>query len=68
MLRVDLQIIAEVSAMPDQHSSPVWMAEAGVSMSEISQYLGHSSTRVTESTYARYSPDYLRGAASALDF
>jgi len=44
------------------------MAEAGVSMSEISQYLGHSNTRVTESVYARYSPDYLKGAAKALDF
>lgn len=51
-----------------RRTAAVWMAEAGVSMSEISQYLGHSSTRVTESTYARYSPDYLRGAASALDF
>ena len=26
MLRVDLQIIAEVSAMPDQHSSTGWVA------------------------------------------
>jgi integrase len=36
-------------------------------MSEISQYLGHSSTSVTERVYARYSPDYLRRAATALE-
>jgi hypothetical protein len=28
------------------------MAESGVPMSEISQYLGHTYTRVTERTYA----------------
>lgn len=50
-----------------RHTAAVWMAEAGVPMSEISQYLGHTSTSVTERVYARYSPDYLRGAASALD-
>lgn len=50
-----------------RHSAAVWMAEAGVPMAEIAQYLGHSSTRITESHYARFSPDYLRQAASALD-
>lgn len=50
-----------------RHTSAVWMAEGGVPMSEISQFLGHSSTKVTESVYARYSPQYLRKAASALE-
>jgi len=50
-----------------RHTAAVWMAEAGVSMSEISQYLGHSNTAITERVYARYSPDYLRNAASALE-
>lgn len=50
-----------------RHTAACWMAEAGVPMSEISQYLGHTSTRVTERTYARYSPEYLRKAASALE-
>jgi integrase len=36
-------------------------------MSEISQYLGHSSTTVTERTYARYSPHYLKKAAATLN-
>jgi integrase len=50
-----------------RHSAAVWMAEDGIPMSEISQYLGHSSTAVTERIYARYSPTYLRRAASALN-
>lgn len=51
-----------------RHTAAVWMAEAGRPMSEIAQYLGHSSDRVTFRIYARYSPDYLRGAAAALDW
>lgn len=50
-----------------RHSAAVWMAEAGVSMDEIAQYLGHSSSRVTYAVYARYSPDHLRKAAKALE-
>lgn len=50
-----------------RHTAAVWMAEAEAPMSEISQYLGHSSTRVTEAIYARYSPGYLRRAAAALE-
>lgn len=44
------------------------MAEAGVPMEEIAQYLGHTNPSVTRSTYARFSPEYLRGAADALEF
>lgn len=50
-----------------RHSAAVWMAEAGVPMSEIAQYLGHTSTGITEKHYARYSPTHLRRASSALD-
>jgi len=50
-----------------RHTAAVWMAEAGVPMSEISQYLGHSNTIITERVYARYSPDYLKNAATALE-
>lgn len=49
-----------------RHTAAVWLAEAGVPMSEISQYLGHTSTSVTERIYARYSPDYLRRASDAI--
>lgn len=50
-----------------RHTAAVWMAEGGKPMSEIAAYLGHSDSRTTERNYARYSPDYLRGAASALE-
>ena len=50
-----------------RHTAAVWMAENGVPMSEIAQYLGHSSTRVTERVYARYSTNYLQKAASSLE-
>lgn len=51
-----------------RHTAAVWMAEAGTPMVEIAQYLGHSSEKVTFKIYARFSPDYLRGAASALEW
>src|SRR5690606_27151028 len=40
------------------------MAEHGIAISEIAQYLRHSNERVTFSTYARYSPAHLRQAAA----
>lgn len=45
-----------------------FMAEAGIPMEEVAQYLGHSNPNVTRSTYARFSPDHLRKAAGALEF
>lgn len=51
-----------------RHSAAVWMAEAGVPMEEIAAYLGHTDSRTTERHYARFSPDYLRKAAGALDW
>lgn len=60
--------LEDVSPHILRHSAAVWMAEDGVPMSEISQYLGHTSTAVTEKVYARYSPDYLGRAAASLDF
>ncbi len=50
-----------------RHTAAVWMAEAGTSMPEIAAYLGHSDSRITERVYARFSPDFLRGAAQALE-
>ncbi len=60
--------IEGISAHVFRHTAAVWMAEAGVPMEEIGQYLGHSSAEITRRVYARYSPDHLRKAASALDF
>jgi integrase len=50
-----------------RHSAAVWMAEAGVPMDEIAQYLGHSNIDITRKVYARFSPDYLKKAAKALE-
>jgi integrase len=44
------------------------MAQADVPMQKISQYLGHTSVRVTERIYARYSTSFMKDAASALDW
>lgn len=49
-----------------RHTGAVWMAEAGVPMAEIAQFMGHDDDRTTSRHYARYSPDYLRGPAEAL--
>lgn len=51
-----------------RHTAGVWMAEANVPMSKIAQYLGHTSTKVTEAVYARFSPSFMRDAAEALNF
>lgn len=51
-----------------RHTAAVHMAEAGVPMSEIAQFLGHADSRITESVYARFSPQHLRRAADALEF
>lgn len=50
-----------------RHSAASWMAEGGIPMAEIAQYLGHTNPSITYKVYARYSPDYLREAASVLD-
>lgn len=51
-----------------RHTAGVWMAQADVPMQKISQYLGHTSTRVTEQVYARYSPSFMEDAAAALEW
>lgn len=49
-----------------RHSAAVWMAEDRVPMSEIAAFLGHRDSAVTSKVYARYNPDFLRGAARSL--
>jgi integrase len=51
-----------------RHTAAVWMAQADVPMQKIAQVLGHTSTRVTETTYARYSPRFMADAMAALDW
>jgi integrase len=59
--------LEDVSPHVFRHTSAVWMAEGGIPMDEISQYLGHSNVEITRRVYARYSPDYLRKAAATLE-
>lgn len=59
--------VKDVSAHVFRHTAAVWMAESGVPMDEISQYMGHNSVEITRRVYARYSPDHLRKAAAALE-
>jgi integrase len=51
-----------------RHSAAVHMIEAGISISEIAQYLGHENERITAQVYSRYSPQYLRQAAAVLEY
>lgn len=51
-----------------RHTAAVWMAEADVPMEQIAQFLGHTSTRITFATYARFSPRFMAPAAKALDW
>jgi len=51
-----------------RHTAGVWMAQADVPMQKIAQFLGHTSTRVTETVYARYSPRFMEDAAAALEW
>jgi len=59
--------LEDVSPHVFRHTAAVWMAEAGVPMAEISQYLGHSNQAITYRVYARFSPEHLRKAADALE-
>lgn len=50
-----------------RRTAAVWMAESGVPMVEIASYLGHTTPAITYRVYARFSPSYLKKAASALE-
>lgn len=59
---------ARVKASPYvlRHTAGVWMAEAGVPMAEIAQYMGHTDLQTTYRVYARFSPTHLQRAANTL--
>jgi integrase len=57
----------DVSPHVVRHSAAVHMAEAGVPIEEIADYLGHSDIRITKRVYARFSPGHLRRAAEAAE-
>lgn len=49
-----------------RHTGAVWAAEAGVTMAELAQFMGHDDDRTTQNHYARYSPEHLRNVAQAV--
>ena len=57
----------EVGPHTLRHTAAVWMAEDRIPMTEIAQFLAHSDPSITYRVYARYSPDFLRKAAAALE-
>lgn len=50
-----------------RHTSASLMAADGVPIGMIAQILGHTDSRITERTYARFSPNYMKEAARALE-
>jgi len=59
--------LADVTPHTLRHTAAVWMAEAGVPMAEIAEYLGHTDTQTTFRVYARFSPSALARAMGAVD-
>lgn len=47
-----------------RHTGAVWAAEAGASMDELAQFMGHDDSATTSTHYARYSPGHLMGVAT----
>ena len=60
--------LVNVSPHVLRHTAAVQMAEAGVSMDMIAQYLGHDDSRITQKVYARFQPGHMAQAAAALNF
>lgn len=60
-------ISKEVTPHVLRHSAAVHMAEDGVPMDEICQYMGHDDIETTRQIYARFSPSHLKRAAKALE-
>lgn len=60
--------IGHVTIHECRHTAAVTMLAAGVSMSKVSQALGHSNIATTERVYARYQPSHLQDAVDVLDF
>jgi len=50
-----------------RHTAGVWMAQDDVSMEKIAQFL-HTTVKIAEKHYARYSPSYMQEQAKALDW
>lgn len=59
--------LSGVSQYVLRHTAGVYMAQAGVPIPEIGQFLGHSDLNTTYKTYARFHPEHLRQASKSLE-
>ena len=60
--------LKDVTLHTIRHSAAVAMVAGGIPIIQVAQYLGHSNTTITYSTYGRFAPDHLTEAAEVLDF
>lgn len=60
--------LKDVNIHTIRHSSAVAMVSDGIPITQVAQFLGHSNTTITFSTYGRFAPGHLAGAAEVLDF
>lgn len=60
--------LKDVTLHTIRHSAAVAMISSGIPIEQVAQYLGHSNTSVTFSTYGRFAPSHLSDAADVLDF
>jgi len=73
-IKKGLRIAGQRSGMPwvtahvFRHSVASWLAQDGVDLRKISELLGHTDSRTTEKIYSRFTPNFLRDAADALEF
>jgi integrase len=49
-----------------RHTAAVWMAQRGVPLIEIMEFMGHDNLATTTRHYAKHHPEHLRRAAGAL--
>ena len=59
--------VADVTPHVFRHTAATWLAQAGVAMERIAQFLGHTNPATTARIYAKHSPDWLKDAARRLD-
>lgn len=50
-----------------RHTAGVYMAQSGVSLAEIAEYMGHNDLNTTRKHYARFHPEHLRAASRSLE-
>lgn len=59
--------LADVTPYVLRHTAGVWMAQAGVPLAKVAEYMGHTSMETTRKNYAKFYPEHLKDAAAALE-